>query len=100
MEKSLSERTARAVKQLRDNKAGFASKAAEAEEAVRYKAQGEALLQNRQVGNSQSIQSQFGSDCNGCRPSGSSLQAIGCNVEAVCKPLAAMSSLPKAIASD
>ena len=57
MEKSLSERTARAVKQLRDNKAGFASKAAEAEEAVRYKAQGEALLQNRQVGNSQSIQS-------------------------------------------
>ena len=57
MEKSLSERTARAVKQLRDNKAGFASKAAEAKEAVLYKAQGEALLQNRQVGHSRSIQS-------------------------------------------
>ena len=84
MEKSLSERTARAVKQLRDNKAGFASKAAEAEEAVLYKAQGEALLQNRQVGNSQSIQSLLEavwSHCKRCRASGSSLQA--------------MSSLPK-----
>jgi hypothetical protein len=49
MEKMLRERTDRAVKQLRDNKAGFASKRLEAEAALQCKAQGEALLQNQQV---------------------------------------------------
>ena len=48
MEKALGDATERALKQMRDKKAGFASKALEAQDALLYKAQGEALLQNQQ----------------------------------------------------
>ena len=49
LEKTLQDATGRALKQMRDKKAGFADKALEAEDALLYKAQGEALLQNQQA---------------------------------------------------
>ena len=45
----MTDRTARAIAQLRETKAGFKRKAEEAAQAPRYKTQGEALLQNQQA---------------------------------------------------
>ena len=45
----MTDRTARAIAQLRETKAGFKRKAEEAAQAPRYKTQGEALLQNQQT---------------------------------------------------